>query len=244
VSGVLTALLALLCYFMVCEPVRGGKEKALQDMIKAGSRYERRLTWDGFVHSLQHNQSNAILIVQGFFGSIPWGVIFVFLNDYLSQERGFSVPDATFLVLVFGIGCAVGGILGGYWGQKIQTYDRRYLPLFMALSTVAAIVPFLGLLNTQSKNAHGLPAVCFSFTGGLIASLPSVNVRPCLINVNPPETRGASLTTANLVVSFARGIGPSCITLMSSMFHVNRQFSLNVTVSASSGKRETSKTRR
>jgi translation initiation factor 4G len=36
-----------------------------------------------------------------------------FLNDYLSQEKGFSVPDATFMVMLFGIGCAIGGICGG-----------------------------------------------------------------------------------------------------------------------------------
>ena len=66
--------------------------------------------------------------------------------------------------------------------------------------------------------------------GGLIASLPSVNVRPCIINVNPPETRGAALTAANLIINLARGAGPSCITLMGAIWGVNRQFSFNVTV--------------
>ena len=52
-------------------------------------------------------------MIQGFFANIPWGVMFVFLNDFLSQERGLSVPDATFIVAIFGVGGAVGGILGG-----------------------------------------------------------------------------------------------------------------------------------
>jgi translation initiation factor 4G len=60
-----------------------------------------------------HNQSNGILLRQGLFTSLPWGIIFVFLNDYLSQEKGFSVPDATVMVMLFGIGCAIGGIFGG-----------------------------------------------------------------------------------------------------------------------------------
>lgn len=231
VSGTGTMILAVLCLFLVQEPVRGGKEKALQDMLKAGTRYERKLTWQGFLHTVRHNESNTILLWQGFFSSLPWGIIFVFLNDYLSQERNFSVPDATFLVFLFGLGCAVGGVLGGYLGQKVQAMNRSYLPLFMSATTLLGILPFLGLLNSHFSNARGPRAMFFSISGGIIASLPAVNVRPVLINVNPPETRGASLTAANLLINLGRGFGPSCITLMGTIWHVDRKFAFNVTVS-------------
>jgi MFS family permease len=230
VSGIITMILAVLCLFLVQEPVRGGKEKALQDMLKAGTRYERKLTWKGFLHTVRHNESNTILLWQGFFSSLPWGIIFVFLNDYLSQERDFSVPDATFLVFLFGLGCAVGGVLGGYLGQKVQAMNRSYLPLFMSATTLLGILPFLGLLNSHFSSARGPRAVFFSISGGIIASLPAVNVRPVLINVNPPETRGASLTAANLLINLGRGFGPSCITLMGTIWHVDRKFAFNVTV--------------
>jgi translation initiation factor 4G len=230
ISSLWTLLAATLVFMFVQEPERGGKEKVLQDMISQGTRYEKKLSWEGFFHAMRHNKSNVILMWQGFFSSVPWGIIFVFLNDYLSQERGFSVPDATFLVLVFGLGCAAGGVLGGWWGQVIMHKNRSYLPLFMALTTFLGIFPFLALLNGSFTNAHGFAAVFFSFMGGLIASLPSVNVRPCIINVNPPETRGAALTAANLIINLARGAGPSCITLMGAIWGVNRQFSFNVTV--------------
>jgi translation initiation factor 4G len=179
---------------------------------------------------MKNNESNVILLWQGFASSVPWGIIFIFLNDYLSQERGFSVPDATYLVAVFGAGCAIGGILGGYWGQLLMLKDRSYLPWFMSATTFLGIIPFLILLNVHFPNAHGWGAVLCALSGGLIASLPSVNVRPCLINVNPPETRGAALTAANLIINVARGAGPSCITLMGAVFQFNRQFSFNVTV--------------
>jgi predicted MFS family arabinose efflux permease len=152
------------------------------------------------------------------------------LNDFLSQERNFSVPDATFLVFLFGLGCAVGGVLGGYLGQKAQAINRSYLPLFMSATTLLGILPFLGLLNSNFSSARGPRAVFFSISGGIIASLPAVNVRPVLINVNPPETRGASLTAANLLINLGRGFGPSCITLMGTIWHVDRKFAFNVTV--------------
>ena len=230
VSAISTIFLAILVFLFVQEPVRGGKEQVLQDMLQQGTNYDRKLTWAGFFHAMRHNKSNAILMWQGFFSSVPWGIIFVFLNDYLSQERGFSVPDATYLVFMFGLGCAAGGVLGGWWGQVFSVWNRSYLPLFMSATTFLGIFPFVGLLNGSFTNAHGVEAVLYSFAGGLIASLPSVNVRPCIINVNPPETRGAALTAANLIIMMARGIGPSCITLMGAIWHVNRRFSFNVTV--------------
>jgi len=228
-SGTLTILSSLLVLWFVKEPVRGGKEKVLQDMLASGTKYEKKLTLEDFMHAILRNQSNALLIWFGFFTSIPWGVIFTFLNDYLSQEQSMSVPDATMLVLWFGIGCALGGILGGYLGQLTMTMDRSYLPLFMAASTFLGMFPFLALLNGPFHTAGILP--CFyALVGGCVANLPSVNMRPCIINVNAPEVRGASLNASNIAINLARGAGPSCITIMSAIWGVSRQFSFNVTI--------------
>ena len=238
VSSGLSVVTALLVLVFVQEPVRGGKEKALQDLMRqTGTKYDRKLTWQGFVHAMKHNPSNSLLIWQGFFTSLPWGIVFVFLNDFLSQEKGFSVPDATLLVMLFGIGCAIGGILGGACGQVLirQRHQRYLLPLFMAGSTFFAIAPFLALLNINFlPNTHNnLAAMTYCILGGVLASLPSVNVRPCILNVNPPETRGAALTAANLMIALARGAGPSCITLLVGMFPetVTRQGAFNITLS-------------
>ena len=228
-SGALTILSSLLVLWFVKEPVRGGKEKVLQDMLASGTKYEKKLTFEDFVHAMLRNQSNSLLIWFGFFTSIPWGVIFTFLNDYLSQEQSMSVPDATMLVLWFGIGCALGGILGGYLGQLTMNMDRKYLPYFMAASTFLGMFPFLALLNGPFHTAGILP--CFyALLGGCVANLPSVNMRPCIINVNAPQVRGASLNASNIAINLARGAGPSCITLMGAIWGVSRRFSFNVTL--------------
>lgn len=233
VTAVVQALLTVLCMYVIRDPVRGGREKVLQDLLQEGRTYERKLTVRSLIQAVCHNSpSNTLLLWQGLFSSIPWGVTFVFLNDFLSQERGFSVPDATYLVAIFGVGCAAGGVLGGYVGQVLQeSSDRRsLLPLFMAVTTGAGILPFLGLLNSNFPNAHSIPGVLCATLGGLVASLPAVNVRPCLLNVNFPESRGVSLTTANLLIQLGRGIGPTCLTLIQSTLHVNRTYAFNVTV--------------
>jgi MFS family permease len=216
-SALVQVIFAIFCMYMVHDPIRGGREVALQALMEkhGTAAYDRPLTWSTLRHAIWNNASNTILLWQGFFSSIPWGVMFVFLNDYLSQERGFTVPDATFLVAVFGIGCAAGGIIGGYIGQVIMhRYNRSLLPLFMAISTLIGIVPFLWLLNSSFSNARGIEGISLAAMGGFIASVPSVLVRPCILNVNPPESRGAAMTTSNLLVQLGRGVGPSCLTLI------------------------------
>lgn len=39
--------------------------------------------------------TNVLVISQGVFGCLPWGMILTFLNDYLSQNKGLSVQMAT-----------------------------------------------------------------------------------------------------------------------------------------------------
>ena len=227
VSGILSMLSSCLVLIFVREPVRGGKERVMQDMLANGVQYKRTITMKGFWHAMTRNESNLLLMAQGFFSSVPWGIVFTFLNDYLSQEQGLSVPDATFLVLVFGIGCGVGSILGGYLGQKCMEKNRKLLPQFMAASTFLAIPSYLAMLDATFDSASFLPCM-YAFTGGCISSLPSVNVRPCIINVNPPHLRGATLTSANLIINFARGIGPSFITLSGRLPGLNRCKAMNL----------------
>ncbi len=230
VSGIFSIITSMMVLRFVNEPVRGGKEKVLQEMLASGTKYDRKLTLNGFIHAMTKNKTNIILMLQGFFTNVPWGIIFTFLNDYLSQEQGLSVPTSTFLVFCFGIGSAVGGVYGGIAGGACLKINRALLPLFMAGSTLLGIGPFLGLLDWNLK-VIPIYGIILGFSGGMIANLTSVNVRPCILNVNPPETRGAAMTANNLMVNVARGAGPSLITLSQSLFGVSRQFSFNVTVS-------------
>jgi MFS family permease len=229
ISGFLSIITSLMVLYFVREPVRGGKEKVLQEMIASGAKYDRKLTLKGFLHAMTQNKTNVILMLQGFFTNIPWGVVFTFLNDYLSQEQGLSVHASTFLILWFGIGSATGMVVGGFIGTKAMRINSALLPLFMALSTALGILPFVGLLNLKLKHA-GLLAVFLAFSGGSIPNFPSANVRPCLLNVNPPETRGAAMTAANLMINVARGAGPSLVTLSQRGLGVSRQYSFNLTI--------------
>jgi predicted MFS family arabinose efflux permease len=45
-----------------------------------------------------------------------------YLNDYLHQEKGFSVQLSTVVILVFGLGGAVGVVAGGAGGQLLYNW--------------------------------------------------------------------------------------------------------------------------
>jgi translation initiation factor 4G len=229
-SALAQLAMGLVIALLVEEPVRGGKEKALQGVFESGKQYDKQLTLQGFYDTMRKNESNWILLWYGFVTSLPWGIVFVFLNDFLSQEKGFSVEEATYLVMIFGVGCAFGGIIGGYLGQLFVRLNRSFIPLYMSAATFLGIFPFLALLNSEFPNHTGFRSKFYCVTGGLIATLPSVNVRPCIINVNPPESRGAALTATNLFVTLGRGMGPTFIVLLGSIFDASRKSSFNITL--------------
>ena len=43
--------------------------------------------WETF-KSLLRNKTAMLLFLQGLPGCLPWGLVYVFLNDYLSNDRG------------------------------------------------------------------------------------------------------------------------------------------------------------
>ena len=73
----------------------------------------------------------ALSIFQGAPGCVPWGIINVFLTDYLSEDRGFSVQAATTILMCFSAGYTVGLIVGGAGGRILYKLDIR-LPALLA----------------------------------------------------------------------------------------------------------------
>ena len=194
VSGFATVISSVLVLAFVTDPVRGGREGALNDMLSKGVEYNKRPTFKTCLASVRSNASNRLLILQGLFSSIPYGAMFVFFNDVLSSNKGLTVQDATLVVAVFGIGSAFGGIMGGVLGTMATRAGRHILPIFMSFSTILGLLPFLALLSDDSYDSASWKPCSFAFLGGFFSSLPAVNVRPCIINVNTPELRGVQLT--------------------------------------------------
>ena len=77
----------------------------------------------------------------------------MFTLPHFSQDKGLSVKQATLVVLLFGIGAAVGGLIGGVCGQRVYNKDVRYLPVFIGLCQIAAVFPMTYLINMNLSTA-------------------------------------------------------------------------------------------
>lgn len=177
--------------------------------------------------------SNRLVFAQALFGTIPWSVITVYLPDYLASEQGFSVPGATLLVLLFGIGAIVGGVLGGKAGGALYKRNPRLVPLAFGIMQAASALPMLWLVNAQLQTPDAAavtdsskggasgsgntgssvawPVFPVGIAAGLLASLTGPNLKAILMNSNPPQLRGAVFTFAYLFDSISKGIAPTLI---------------------------------
>jgi predicted MFS family arabinose efflux permease len=197
--------LAVLC--TTSEPPRGMCEDSLKGKR---SPYEGRITLLKITRVF-YKRCNLLVFAQGFPGCIPWGVMNAFFTDYLSQQKGLEVEQATGIVLVFGIGAAVGNIVGGMWGQKLYNKRKESLPLLMGVTTFLGALPILALTDWEVSGSMYAFSVFLAFLGGALSCVTGANVRAVLINVNTPETRGTTFAMLNLMDDLGKGAGPAAV---------------------------------
>jgi len=187
-----------------CGQVNGGgcSEDRISGRLKP-CQDECQLTWK--IISLP---SVLLILVQGVPGCVPWGIINTFLNDYLSADGGMTVQEATLTVMSLGVGSFFGLILGGYLGQRLYNLSPRLLPLLMGTATITSCLPLFYLFNSVDVNTSTFTRISVSVTAGLLAAIPSPNVKALLQNVTLPETRGRAFAFQVIFDDLGRGIGP------------------------------------
>ncbi len=209
--------LGTLFLFTIKEPERGKTEDSLKDLIAQGHAYARRINWQEY-RKIFKIKTNLLVFLQGIPGTVPWGVFFIFLNDFYSQEKGFSVETATLIVMVVGAAAIFGSFFGGLAGNWFYNRKPQYLPILSGTSTLVGIIPMAILINYPSQAgvenpATALPMLIGFFTGFTI-SITGPNVRAILLNVNAPETRGSIFSLYNLADDLGKGFGPVIISLL------------------------------
>ena len=167
-----------------------------------------------------------LIYLQGFPGCVPWGMVYVYLNDYLSANRGLSVQSATIALTMFGVGGFFGQCFGGYVGQALYNRNKRYASYFIALATVLGIFPLLYVVN---GTAGGLVFFVSAILAGFLVSITGPNVRSMLQNVCTPETRGTAFAFFNLSDDIGKGGGPVIVAALASSLG-SRQTAFNVCI--------------
>jgi MFS family permease len=207
-------VLAPLFLATIREPARGRAEAVVTAASgggHGGGGHGGRITWAAYKQLFQI-RTNLLVFLQGLFGTVPWGVFFVFLNDFLAQDKGYGVETATQVVIGIGGMAILGGFAGGLLGNRLYNCHPRYLPLLCGVTTFAAVIPMFMLIEYPSQigasDPEILPLLLTGAAAGFTAAMTSSNIRAILLNVNAPETRGSIFALYNLFDDLGRGLGP------------------------------------
>ena len=205
-------VLVPLYYYLVKEPKRGEAEPELKKLISTGENYIYKVKLSDF-KKVVNIPTNLFLNLQSIVGCIPWGVLVFWVITFCVEEKNLTIPVATVLALIFGLGRLFGNLYGGYLGDYLLKKGTQWRTLLCIISILAAI-PFLILaigysLPPDPKFFHLLGFGFLGFVGVSVASLASPNARAMFLDVNLPENRGTMLSVANLTdVIGAMTIGP------------------------------------
>jgi len=129
-------------------------------------------------------RSNILLIFQAVPGCLPWGVIGSYLNDYLSQDKGFSISVATLVIVIFNIGGGAGLVGGGAFGQLLYNWKREWMLVMCGLCTLASPGPMYFLINADLQKAGLGITLTVALLAGFLSAASAPNVRAAVLNVN------------------------------------------------------------
>ena len=169
-----------------------------------------------------------LLLVQGSVGCLPWGVVNTYLNDYLSEDRGMSVEDATSTMLVFGIGLFFGVVCGGF-GAEYAYRIRVHIPIIMGgIANIVGCIPMYFIINHVSETSSIFLIGVLSILAGICLAVNSPIVKSTLTNVTLPTNRGRAFSFLNIFDELGKGLGPMLISLFISRFGRQQAFNISL----------------
>jgi predicted MFS family arabinose efflux permease len=156
----------------------------------------------------------ALSLFQGAPGCVPWGIINTFLNDYLSENRGFSVQGATAILMCFSTGVALGIIAGGAGGRALYKIDIRLPALLAGGTAIMACFPLWFLINGVDSTTPYYIAILSAIVAGFGSGPTGPIIKATLTNVTLPNTRGKAFALFNVFDDFGKGLGPYLVSLL------------------------------
>ena len=197
ITGSIGIALAVLIFFGVKEPRRGGSEPELKGLRQTK---EYRFSWKE-VGGLFRKPSLLLIYSQSLFGVFPWQVITFWFFRYLQTERGYSemqvLTTMGIAIIVLAGGYPIGGSLGDAWFKRNTSGRLLVSAIGVALGAIFLVFAIRTPVANQLQFGLllGLTAIFMPFAApNMVASVYDVTL---------PEVR----STANAVFNFFDQIG-------------------------------------
>ena len=216
--GIIGILLGVLVFVLVREPMRGGTEEAVDATAGAYvgrfSLAEMRRVWTTRSTLLGFGLDTCQ-------ATVNWTLAF-WTPIYLTRYHIAPHAEGAALGLLPAIlGFVLGALLGGWAIDRLRRYTER------AAGWVALIAMSGGLVMAFiTFNLFTLTGVMIAgFILGLVAymALPAVNI--ALFSVVPPETKGTTIATSNVILNLVIAAASFLIGVISDAYELRLAFS-------------------
>lgn len=206
-------------YFTTEEPKRGQNEEGLSAYRDAGFEYQPESITLTQIATVTTCKTNLLVLLQAFPGNIPWGMLLVYLHDFLIVDIKFEPREALVMITILAGAGFIGIVLGGFMGQFAYIKGRKYLPLLCGSMSVLRTIPaffifgwpyLFGTGEDVSRGAFLLVLVI----AGISATMAVPGLGAMLLNVNLPETRGTMCALYSVLEDLSKGVGSYVVTMI------------------------------
>ena len=227
VVGLLFFVLAVVVWTAFVEPRRGGFDGS-DDMKMSDDEDEsapsRAAAAQRDLAAVFRTPTALLVFLQGIPGCVPWGVIIVYLQDYLQADLGLSLERSAMVLTCFAIGGFGGQFIGGELGQRLYTWRKPAAAWHMSIAELLSVPPLVLMLTTSRKDASFARLAPVAVVLGLLATQTGPIVRACLTNTTAPRARASAFAVFALFDDLGKGFGPVVIAMLVKAYGRRRAF--------------------
>ncbi len=200
-TGTLGIVLAIFIFFGVKEMPRGQAEPELRD-LEIG---QYRFSWEQ-AKKVFRKRTMWFVILQGFFGVIPWNVITYWFFTYLQEERGYTENEVLLTMVPAVLVLAGGYFVGGYLGDWLfkRTLKGR---IIVSIVGVLGGAVLLYLTMQTPIEAKGTFLILLIFAA-LFMPFSSPNVVSTVQDVSAPEVRSTAMAVEYFIENSGAALAP------------------------------------
>ena len=221
VVGVLFVALAFVVWIAFVEPRRGAFDDTGSDEDEPRAETAQR-----DLAAVFRTPTALLVFLQGIPGCVPWGVIIVFLQDYLRADLGLSLERSAMVLTCFAIGGFGGQAIGGELGQRLYSWRKPAAAWHMAIAELLSVPPLVLMLTTSKADASFARLAPVAVVLGLLATQTGPIVRACLTNTTAPRARASAFAVFALFDDLGKGFGPVVIARLVRAYGRRRAFVL------------------
>ncbi|KAL8447086.1 hypothetical protein Emed_004610 [Eimeria media] len=177
-----------------------------------GPREQQELTFQG-LKGMAKSKTNILMLMQAFPGNVPWGVLVVYLHDFLRTDVGLTDNVAIAAIVAVAAASFCGMIVGGIIGGHLYAQSGRKLLRFCAATCLLRCVPcvlifaFPAVVGKSPEGPALLLLLVLLLTAAFGSTLPTANIGAVLLNVNTAEVRGTICAIYTVLDDISKAMG-------------------------------------